>query len=273
MAHFIACKKTFDALNIAKLFFKEVVRLHGVPRSLTSDRDVKFLSHFWRELWKRFKTRLQLSFSYHPQTDGQTEVVNRTLGNLLRCLVQEQPKSWDEVLCQAEFAFNSMPNRSTGKCSFSIVYTKMPNNVLDVAVIPNCKSKAASTWVDQFANMLAGVRLKLQEANEKYKLDVDQHRRKKIFQPGDLVWVRMQKKRLPAGTYSKLNRKKFGPFSVKHRINDNAYVIELPAEFNTSNTFNVTDLYPYFPPDDVPADEEKSRKTSFAEGAYDAEHR
>ncbi|PKU72104.1 hypothetical protein MA16_Dca006697 [Dendrobium catenatum] len=243
-----------------------------MPRSLTSDRDVKFLSHFWRELWKRFKTRLQLSSSYHPQTDGQTKVVNRTLGNLLRCLVQEQPKSWDDVLGQAEFAFNSMPNRSTGKCPFSIVYTKMPNHVLDVAVIPNCKSKAASTWVDQFSDMLEKVRLKLQESNEKYKQDADQHRRKKVFQPGDVVWVRMQKERMPAGTCNKLNRKKFGPFSVKHQINDNAYVIDLPAEFNTSNTFNIVDLYPYFPPDEVHDVGDQLGKDTFAEGAYDAEH-
>ncbi|KAI0495825.1 hypothetical protein KFK09_022128 [Dendrobium nobile] len=92
MAHFVACKKTFDVVNVARLFFKEIVRLHGLPRSITSDRDVKFISHFWRDLWGRLHTEVKLSSAYYPQTDGQTEVVNRTLGNILRCLVQNRPK-------------------------------------------------------------------------------------------------------------------------------------------------------------------------------------
>ncbi|PKU63246.1 ATP-dependent DNA helicase RecG [Dendrobium catenatum] len=272
MAHFVACKKTFDALNVAKLFFREIIRLYGVPRSLTSDRDVKFIIHFWRELWKRLNTQLQLSSPYHPQTDAQTEVVNRTLGNLLRCIVQDHPKLWDEVLGQTEFALNSMPNRSTGMCPFGIVYTKMPNSNVDVAVILKCKSQVASSWVDQFSETIAKVRQNLTNANAKYKLDADAHRRKKVFKPGDLVMVRMKKERLPAGTYSKLSRRKFGPFLITKCINDNAYVVELPADFNTPNTFNVADLFQYIPPDDAVITIEDPPPILFAEGACDAEH-
>ncbi len=98
MAHFVPCKKTNDATYIAHLFFTEIVRLHGLPRSIISDRDVKFIGHFWRTLWKKLNTQLQFSSAYHPQKDGQTEVVNRSLGNLLRSLTGENSQTWDRVL-------------------------------------------------------------------------------------------------------------------------------------------------------------------------------
>ncbi|KAI0507593.1 hypothetical protein KFK09_013719 [Dendrobium nobile] len=266
MAHFVPCKKTYDAVNIAHLFFKEIVRLHGLPRSLTSDRDVKFVSHFWRELWRSLKTDLNLSSAYHPQTDGQTEVVNRTLGNMLRCLVQDNPKKWEELLSHAEFAYNSLANRSTKISPFQVVYTKPPNHLVDLAILPKCSKSEVSKTISQAAETIQAVRERLQQSNAKYKLAADTRRRFKSFQPGELVMVRMRRERFPQGSYSKLSPRKLGPFPIRHKINDNAYVIDLPPEILTSPTFNVADIYNYYPPDDVQILESSSESSSSEAG-------
>jgi hypothetical protein len=101
MAHFIPCHKTSDATHVANLFFKEVVRLHGLPKSIVSDRDTKFVGHFWRTLWKKLGIYFSFISSCHPQIDGQTEVVNISLGDLLRSLVTEHHNQWDHILPQA----------------------------------------------------------------------------------------------------------------------------------------------------------------------------
>jgi hypothetical protein len=95
MAHFVFCKKTSDATNIANMFFRDVVILHGLPKSILSDRDMVFLGHFWRTLWKKLGTNLNFISSYHPQTNGKIKVVNRSLENILRSFVNENPKQWD----------------------------------------------------------------------------------------------------------------------------------------------------------------------------------
>ena len=122
----MACFKSSDATHIANLFFRDVVRLHGFQTNIVLDRDPSFLGYFWRTLWKTMDTRLDYNSAYHPQIDGKTKVVNKSLGNLLRILVGDQPKQWDQLLAQAEYAYNDFPNRGTCKSPFQIIYGMNP---------------------------------------------------------------------------------------------------------------------------------------------------
>ena len=99
------CYTTKDPNNI--------LSSHSLPQSIVSNYDVRFLSQFWCCLWRLANTTLNFSSAYHPQTDGQTEVVNCSLGKLLWSLVSDHLKSWDQRLYQAEFAYNRSVNRST----------------------------------------------------------------------------------------------------------------------------------------------------------------
>lgn len=90
MLHFIACNKTDDTSYIANMFFKEIVFLHGVLNSIVSDRDTKFFIYFWKTLLSKLGTKLLFSTTCHPKTDGQTEVVNRSLSTLLCALIKSR---------------------------------------------------------------------------------------------------------------------------------------------------------------------------------------
>ncbi|KAE8668214.1 putative Quercetin 3-O-methyltransferase 1 [Hibiscus syriacus] len=270
MAHFVACRKTMDADRIAHLYFKEIVRLHGVPRSITSDRDTKFISHFWKSLWGKLGTQLNFSSAYHPQTDGQTEVVNRSLGNLLRCLAGTKPKQWDLALPQAEFAYNRSKNRTTYLSPFDIIYGQNPSGVLDLAPIPRIGrfNPKAYEMTKYLRGIHEQVKQTIHESNTKYKTRVDNHRRQVLFDIGDFVWVVLTHDRFPVGEYNKLKDRKIGPCEVVQKINDNAYRLRIPIHLKTSDVFNVKHLSHCF----VDSDDTtlNSRTSSFQPGVTDA---
>uniref|UniRef100_A0A2N9J550 CCHC-type domain-containing protein n=1 Tax=Fagus sylvatica TaxID=28930 RepID=A0A2N9J550_FAGSY len=199
------------------LFFKEVVRLHGMPQSITSDRDTKFLFHFWKTLWKQFDMSLNYSSTSHPQTDGQTKVVNRNLDNLIRCIF------------------------------------------------------GAKNMADKIHAIQEEVRNQLEAYPTKYKEATDKKRWEKVFNEGDLVMVYLQKGRFLVGTYNKLKDKKYGPYKIIKKINDNAYVVDLPADMAISSTFNAADMFEYFPPDELIYTEHNLKSSSFEVGGTDVE--
>jgi hypothetical protein len=221
--------------------------LHGLPRSIVSDRDTKFIGHFWRTLWKKLGTELAFSSAYHPQTDGQTEVVNRSLGDLLRSLVMDNHSSWDHILPQAEFAYNDSVNRSTGKSPFQILYGTQPRGVSELREPEQAETSSARAeeFAEAMQELHAQVKKQLQKTNQEYKRRADQRRKQLQFEVGDMVLAHLRKERFPRGTYNKLKMKKIGPCRILRKFGENAYELELPEGIGISPTFNISDLYPY----------------------------
>ena len=267
MAHFIPCHKSDDAVNVADLFFREIIRLHGVPNTIVSDRDTKFLSHFWRCLWAKLGTKLLFSTTCHPQTDGQTEVVNRTLSTMLRAVLKNNKKMWEECLPHIEFAYNRSLHSTTKMCPFEVVYGFLPRAPIDLLPLPSSEKVNfdAKQRAELILKMHELTKENIERMNAKYKLAGDKGRKHVVFAPGDLVWLHLRKDRFPDLRKSKLMPRADGPFKVLEKINDNAYKPELPADFGVSPTFNIADLKSYLGEED----ELSSRTTSFQEGEDD----
>ena len=155
ISHFLPCSKTSNATRVALLYFWEVVHLHGLPKSILSDRDVRFTSHFWRTLWSMLGIKLRFSTAYHPQTDGQMEVVNWSLGNLLRSLVGDNLTTWDLFIPHVEFAYNTLANRTTSMSPFEVAHGLVPRKPLDlVPVDPHIRASDDGVAFAQYVSEL-----------------------------------------------------------------------------------------------------------------------
>jgi hypothetical protein len=123
-AHLCALQHPFTASTVAQLFMDHIFKLHGMPHSIVSDRDPTFTNNFWQELFRLQGTQLHLSTTYHPQTDGQTEVVNKCLETYLRCFSSERKNQWAQWLPLTEWWYNTSYHTTTHMTPFEAVYGK-----------------------------------------------------------------------------------------------------------------------------------------------------
>ncbi|KAK8578848.1 hypothetical protein V6N13_142123 [Hibiscus sabdariffa] len=200
---------------------RDVVQLHGMPRIIVSDRDAKFLSHLWRTLWNRLGTKLLFSMTCHPQTDGQTKVVNRLLSTMIRAIIQKNLKSWEDCLPHFEFAYNRSTHSATKHSPFEVAYGFNPLTPFDLIPLPNDKfvhvdRKKKAKFVQDLHRK---VKENIEKRTEQYANNANKGRKWVIFEPGDWVWVHMRKERFPTQRRSKLLPRGDSPFQVFERIN------------------------------------------------------
>jgi hypothetical protein len=121
-SHFIPLKTTYKGANVADIFMREVSRLHGIPKTIVSERDPKFTSKFWKGLFKGFGTNLNFNIVYHPESDGQIERVNQVIEDMLRMYVIDKPSKWEDYLHLVEFSYNNGYQASLKMIPFEAIY-------------------------------------------------------------------------------------------------------------------------------------------------------
>lgn len=221
-----------------------IYKLHGLPKTITSDRDKVFLSTFWQELLRIQGIQQQLSTAYHPQTDGQTEVVNRCLEGYLRCMCHEHPTNWSRWLSLAEFWYNTNYHTAIHKTPYEILYGKPPPihrpyllGTSPVDVVDR------SLW-DREA-MLQCLKENLSKAQNRMKVQADKRRSERSFEVGDWVYLKLQPYRqssVMARPSQKLAARFFGPYQITKRVGSVAYVLQLPPNSKIHSTFHVSML-------------------------------
>jgi hypothetical protein len=248
-AHLVPLKHPFTAASVAQEFLDSVVKLHGVPLSIVSDRDKIFISKLWKELFAALGTKLQFTTAYHPQTDGQSERVNQCIEMYLRCFVHDTPKQWRRWLPLAEFWYNTAYHSSLGMTPFKALYGCDPNLGAMPLIPDDLVTDAASLLLDRQAR-LDRIKLHLANAQNRMKLQADRHRSDKEYSVGDKVYLKLQ----PYAQSSVVNRpcpklafKYFGPYTILARVGSRAYKLALPASSEVHLVFHVSQLKEFVP--------------------------
>lgn len=261
-SYFIPTHTTATAPDTAKLYFKNIVKNgHGIPEIIVSDRDSKFTSLFWQSLWELLDTKLAMSTAFHQQTNGQTEIMNRTLEQMLRAYTSAKQDDWDDLLPYAEIAYNSAKQSSTGYSPFYLNYGQhptMPINLVKGQYTPNSGNATVENVLSELGETLKQVHTNLQHAQEYQKKYADKNRRHDEFNVGDRVLLNAEDINFTSGT-KKLLDKYIGPYTILEKISVVTYKLELPKKFKIHNVFHISKLRRLQATDDFPARIQKNR--------------
>lgn len=246
-AHFIALSHPYTAVSVAQAFFRDIVRLHGIPETIVSDRDKVFRSIFWRELFRLMGTNLCFTTAYRPQSDGQTEVVNRTLEMYLRCVTGDEPRKWLTWLPWIEYCYNTSYHTSLKDTPFRMVYGREPPRLLDYTT-GSSKVEAVDVALEERDEFLASARERLLNAQNRMKASYDKHHRSVEFGIGEWVWLKLHPYRqltVAKKAFTKLSPKFYGPFEVLARVGTVSYRLRLPEGAQIHDVFHISLLKPH----------------------------
>ena len=246
LARFIPTKTTVTAQQLAYQFVDELFRFYGLPMDIVSDRDSKFTSDFWTQVFKKLETTLSMSSADHPQSDGQTERVNQIIEDMLRAYVAKTPSKWEQYLPILEFAYNSSKHTSTGYSPFMLMYGFQPRAPVDVTIHRDTLDSTRN-FLQDMNQMLHIAKENVKTAQDRARFYADQDRRPRAFTIGQKVFLRVptDSTSLSTGKCAKLAPRYCGPFEILKRVGSSAYHLALPRNVGIHPVFHVSRLKPF----------------------------
>jgi hypothetical protein len=247
MVHLVPCGKKCDAQEFARYFQDTVIARHGIPGEVVSDRDSRFTSQYWRTVCETLQLQQSMSSAFHPQSDGQTERVNRTLEQVLRahCQVRQSVAwAWDDTLSMVEFALNNAQHSSTKYTPFMLNAGQHPITPIMMETLKAGTIPAAFKFTDDIRTVLRQARENILAARDRMKAYADAGRSERVLAVGQQVLL-STKNLKPKFGKKKLMPSQLGPFTVLRQINDVAYKIDVPKHWNLHTVFHVSLLHPY----------------------------
>ncbi|GAA5988700.1 hypothetical protein JCM11641_006509 [Rhodosporidiobolus odoratus] len=251
MVILVPLPSTATAMSVADAFHLSVFRRFGLPAVIVSDRDPKFNSAFWRALNSKIGTSLPMSTAAHPQTDGCTEVTNKTVGTILRIFCEDQPDDWANKIVACEFAVNSAPSAATSLSPFEVVHgflpTVWPAGSWDVKgdLAAEGHAERARLYAVQATDAIIASRVDM-TAQENRRRRVDSP----AFEVGGKAYLSTSGLRFPASLASKFIPKFVGPYPIiASNPSTSTYTLSLPPHLRLHPCFHASKLRPFFPND------------------------
>lgn len=254
-AHFLPLSHPYTVQDVIQVFMDHIYKLHGMPMTIVSVRDIIFTSRFYQEMFKALQVSLRFSTVYHPQSDGQTERVNQCLESYLRSMTFQEPRCWMNWLPHAEWWYNTSYHTSLKMTPFQALYGYPPPQFGRVT-LPKDVLPITQLTLEEREKMSQELKQNLLKAQNRMKQFADRKRSERQFDNGDMVYLKMQPYRQNAfglrGSL-KLRSKYYGPFRIMKRIGKVAYQLNLPEEAAIHPVFHASQLKKHLGPLAIPS--------------------